>query len=291
MEPVDALDLQRLGAHPRNRRAHREQQIAQIDDLGLARGVLDHRAALGQHRRHHRILGRADRHDREGHAPAGQAPARRFRADIAGGDLDLRAHRLERLQVQVDRTVADRAAAGQRHRRLARARDQRPEHQDRRAHLADDVVRRLGRGQLARAHRHHAAEILGPRALDLGRRAELVEQMPEAVDIGEPRQVAQRHRLLGQQRARHQRQRRILRARDGQFAGQAIAAADEDTVHGRASIAATRSRRKRWRIATGSQRPLIDFNARSPAPCFVTPGSGESVACQGVALPSVWAIL
>src|SRR3546814_5751161 len=47
----------------------------------------------------------------------------------------------------------------QRHRRLARAREQRAEHEDRRAHLAHDVIGRDGRGQCRCARGHHAAEI------------------------------------------------------------------------------------------------------------------------------------
>src|SRR3546814_14813221 len=87
--------------------------------------------------------------------------------------------------MKIDRPVADRAAARQRHGRLARAADQRAEHEDRGAHLADDVIGRLGRGKAAGADRHHAPEILRPRALDLGRGAELVEECPETVAVGE----------------------------------------------------------------------------------------------------------
>ena len=101
----------------------------------------------------------------------------------------------------------------------------------------------------------------GPRALDRGRRAELVEQVPEAVDIGEPRQVAQRQRLVGQQRARHQRQRGVLGAGNGQAAGQAVAAADEDTVHRRGSIARARVAQARCAAHDPTASRLIDFNA------------------------------
>ncbi|MCY1169016.1 hypothetical protein D9M73_90300 [compost metagenome] len=232
MQPVDAFDLKRLGADAADLRAHRDEQIAQVDDLGLARGIFDAAAALGQHRRHHDIFGRADRDDREGIFAARQTPARRDRLDIARRHFELRADRLQRLQMQIDRAIADRAAARQRHGRLACAPDQRAQHQNRRAHFAHDVIRCFGRGQLARADRHHPTEILGPRALDPSRATELVEQMPEAVDIGQTRQVAQRHRLLGQQRARHQRERGVLGTGDGETARQAIAAANENTIHG-----------------------------------------------------------
>src|SRR3546814_19849731 len=73
----------------------------------------------------------------------------------------------------------------QRHRRLARACEQRAEHEDRRAHLAHDVIGRDGRGQRRRARGHPAAEILGPRFLDRRRAAALVEPMAETIAVGE----------------------------------------------------------------------------------------------------------
>jgi hypothetical protein len=172
--------------------------------------------------------------------------------------------------VQVDRAVADRAAAGQRHGRLARTGEQRAEHQDRGAHLADDVIGGDGRGQPAGSRSHDPAEIVRAGAFDRSRGAELVEQMAEAVDIGEPRQVAQRQRLIGQQRAGHQRKRGILGAGNGDFSGQAVSAADEDTVHGRASNRSARARKR-----TVRESALIDFNALIPRHCFAQLGWGK----------------
>ncbi|WEK45117.1 MAG: hypothetical protein P0Y64_09475 [Candidatus Sphingomonas colombiensis] len=71
--------------------------------------------------------------------------------------------------------------------------------------------------------------------------------MAEAVDVGESRQVAQRQRLVGEQRAGQQRQRGILRAGNRQGAGKAIAATDEDTVHAFAHIE-PRARRQAARM-------------------------------------------
>src|SRR3546814_4501843 len=56
-------------------------------------------------------------------------------------------------------------------------------------------------------------------------------QMAKAVDVGEPRQVAQGQRLVGEQRAREQGERRILGARDGDTALQSLAAANDDLIH------------------------------------------------------------
>ena len=72
--------------------------------------------------------------------------ARDVGVDVALLDGDARAHRLERHEVEVHGPHADRAAAGQRDARLAEARDEGAEHEDGGAHRADEVVRRLGRG-------------------------------------------------------------------------------------------------------------------------------------------------
>ena len=61
--------------------------------------------------------------------------------------------------------------------------------------------------------------------------------MREGVDIGQARQVAERQLLIRKKCARHQRQRGILRAADGDFALKAIAALDPDAVHGGALAA------------------------------------------------------
>ena len=243
VQPIPTLDLQRFGADAVDRRAHRDQAVAQIDDFRLARGIFDAGAALCGHRRHQCVFGRADRYHRKGDSPAWQAAPRRGGLDVAGGELDHRAHFLERLQMQVDRPVADRTAARQRYRRLAAAADQRPQHEDRRAHLADDVIGRFGRGQLAGADRHHPAEILGPRTFDLSRGAQLVKQMAEAIDIGQSRQIAQRQRFVGQQGAGHQRQRGVLGAGNRKTARKTVAAANENAVHLPASNRSARPRK------------------------------------------------
>ena len=91
------------------------------------------------------------------------APRRRpVRVDVAVLEVDGRAHRLEALDVLVDRPQSDRAAAGQRHARLAAAREQRPERQDRRAHRLDQLVRRERPVDPPRVERHDARRAARP---------------------------------------------------------------------------------------------------------------------------------
>ena len=229
---ADPVDRQFGRADPFDLRAHRGEQIAQIDDLGLARGVDQPAGALAQHRRHQCILGRADRHDGEVEFAAGQPAVGRAGFHIALRQFDMRAEGFEHLEMQVDRAVADRAATGQRHGRLAGARQQRTEHEDRSAHLAHQIVGRDRTGDAHRLERDIAAELLGPLPGDRMADAELRHQVLEAVDIRQPRQVAQRQRLFGQQRAGYQRERGVLGARNGDGPRQAVAAANDQFVHG-----------------------------------------------------------
>ena len=176
--------------------------------------------------------------------------------------------------MKIDRPIADGAAARQRHARFTGAGEQRAKHQDGGAHLAHDVIGRFGRGHAAGAQRHDTAEILRPRAFDHGRDAKLVEQMAETVHIGEPRQVAQRHRLIRQQRAGEQRERGIFRAGNGKAAVQRVAAANINAVHRTGLIAANarRARRVRWAPTcrrragnniAGPLQELIEFSAEA----------------------------
>ena len=102
-----------------------DKAFGDIADLGLAGGVLDHRLALGQRRRHQHIVGGADGDLREDHARPPEAIARCLGDHVAAVDVDGGAERLEARQVQIDRARADGAAARQRHVRSAVARDQR----------------------------------------------------------------------------------------------------------------------------------------------------------------------
>src|SRR5688572_21652021 len=58
--------------------------------------------------------------------------------------------------------------------------------------------------------------------------------MAEAVHVGEPRQIAERQFVFGQQRTGEQGQRGVLGTGNRDFALEALAALDPDAVHRRA---------------------------------------------------------
>ena len=58
VQALDALDDELAGADAPDPRAHGDEAMAEVDDLGLARGVAQNRLALGKARRHQQVLGR-----------------------------------------------------------------------------------------------------------------------------------------------------------------------------------------------------------------------------------------
>jgi hypothetical protein len=131
-------DLVRAGAL--DLRSHRDQELGQIHHLGLTRSVLDDGLAVGQRGRHHEVFGAGDGDGLEVESRALE-PIRAC-ADVAPVDLDIRAHRLQSGHMDVDRTRADGAAARQRHVGFSEPREQGAQHQYRRPHRLDQLVRR-----------------------------------------------------------------------------------------------------------------------------------------------------
>ena len=140
VQALHALDDDPVGAGALDLRAHRDQEIRQIDHFGLARRVLEHGLAVGQGGGHHEIFRAGDGHGLEHQARALEALGAGL--DVAVLDVNIGAHGLQARDVDVDRARADRAAAGQRHIGAAEARQQRPQHQDRRAHGLHQLVGR-----------------------------------------------------------------------------------------------------------------------------------------------------
>jgi hypothetical protein len=113
VQALDAVDDQVRAADSLDLRPHRDQQVAQIDNLGLARRVEQLGPAGRKDSRHQGVFGCPDRNHGEAVITARQAAFRRGRLHIARGQFDLGAQALQRLQVKVDRPVTDRAAARQ----------------------------------------------------------------------------------------------------------------------------------------------------------------------------------
>ena len=141
----NALHAQRRCSAAFDSRAHFREQVNQVGHLRLARRVFDEGFAGRQRRGHQNVLRAGDRYFFEDNVPAGQSPAaRRSRRHVAVLGRNLRAHLLERLQVQIDGPRADGAPSRKRDARVAQPAHQRPQRQNRRAHGAHQFVRRFG---------------------------------------------------------------------------------------------------------------------------------------------------
>ena len=226
MQPRHALHSDAARAVAFDLRAHLDEQLGEIRDLRLLRGVLQHRFAVGQRGGHQQVLGAGHR-DHVGRDPRSLQP-RGLGDDVAVLDGDVGTHREQALDVLVHRARADRAAAGQRHARLAEARQQRAQHEDRRAHRLHQVVGGFGVIQRAGIDHH----LVGPIGAALGGRAHAAQQLQRGGHVLQLRHVGQRHRISRQQRGAQLGQRSVLGAGNGDLALEGAAAADEEFVHG-----------------------------------------------------------
>ncbi len=132
---------------------------------------------------------------------------------------------LQARDMNVHRPRTDGTAAGQRHIGLAEARQQRPEHQDRRAHGLHQLVGRDVFGDAARIH-HHAL-LLAQRHLHAHAR----QQLDHRGDVLQVRHVAHLDRFIGQQGGGEDGQRRVLRAGNAYFPGESRSAGNLQLVH------------------------------------------------------------
>ena len=123
---------------------------------------------------------------------------------------NFRAEFFERLDVQIDRTRADGAAAGQGNAGVAEARHQRPQRQHRSAHRLHQFVGRLGVRDRFRLNREFARRHVG--AFDPA--AHVREQFRHGDDVAHVRNILQAYRFAGEQRRGHGGQGRVLRAAD-----------------------------------------------------------------------------
>ena len=236
-EALDAVDDDGVGTGAADLAAHGIDEVGQVDHFRLTRGVFQHGAALGQGGSHHDVLGTGHTDDIEEEVRAAQAAFRRLGLDIATFHVDLGAHGLETADVQVDRTRADGATAGQRHFGLTETGDHRAEYQDRGAHGLDQLVRR-DQG-LDGAGIDFDRELL----VDDRLHAHAAEQLDHGGDVVQVRQVAHGDRGIGQQGGGEDRQRGVLRAGNTDFAVEADTAGDDQFVHSGLGLKNARPRR------------------------------------------------
>ena len=189
--------------------AHRHEQLGDVDDLRLAGGVLERVCPRGQHRGHQDVLGGPDARELEADARRRRRPCGRRGDEVAVGDVDLGAQRLEALRVQVEPARADGVATGHRDvglaargRRGGRARRSRPAA---RGPARSRPGARCARGRRSRRRRSAASPV------DVA--AEPPQQLGHDRHVDDGRDVGQPGAAHGEQRAGHQLERAVLGAR------------------------------------------------------------------------------
>ena len=209
------------------------RQLARSTISGSRAAFSITRRAVGERCRHQRGVGAADRDFGKDDLAAFE-PARRVCDDVAGVDVDFRAEPFQRHDQKIDRTRADGAAAGQRHARLAHARDQRRHHPEACAHLGDELIGRGGVDNVGGGNLQGLAVIgglAGALAADRDVDAVIAEDPLQQRDVGEPGHIVERQGLVGQEARDHQGKRGVLRSRDRDRAVQPPPAENANTIH------------------------------------------------------------
>ena len=223
-----ALDLDDVRARARDARPHGHEHVRKIHDLGFARGVLYDRGALGRHGGHEQVLGCSHTGEVEYDVRAVQ-PVGRAGLKEAVVDGELHADGLEADKMHVDLASADLTAARHGHAGASEAANERAEHRDARTHLRHQLVGGLVLVDGGGVHRQRMAVALHPRA-------QTAQHVGHDADIRDERDVMDGRFPLAQQRGGDQLERRVLRARHGDVAGQRVVALYDDDLFSHGSI-------------------------------------------------------
>lgn len=212
-------------------RAHLLQHADQVDDLRLDGRVAQLGDALGEDGGEQHLLGRADRG--VGQLDLGAAQA--LLGDQVGALrvlLDGGAELAQHLEVEVDRTAADVAAAQARDEGVAEAVQQRAAEQDRDprgARVRVDVgdVRTL---HVRRVEDQLAVLVAGPHGDPVQ-----LEQSADHLDVADVRDVAQSAGALAEEGGDHGLGHQVLRTADADLAFERVSAVDQQDVVGHRS--------------------------------------------------------
>ena len=139
---VDSLDLDHGRSGARDARAHLVQHVGEVHDLGLAGGVIDNGGPLRADGCHDEILRRADARELERHRGTRKAlRSRSVNVSVIRVEFDTESLKAE--DMHIDLAGTEVAAAGHGDLRTAETPEQRAHDRGARAHLGDELVRRL----------------------------------------------------------------------------------------------------------------------------------------------------
>ena len=225
MELFHAFDSHdgRTGAY--NLGAHLVEHVGEIDNLGLAGGIVDNRGALCAHRGHDEVLGRTDAGELERDGGTAQTLGR-ISVDVTVGGIELNAQGLETQNVHID--LASTQVAAARHGNLGamEAAQQGSHDGGGSTHLGNELVGGLPRIDLRGINLERVL------VENIDRSAHALEHLAHHVDIGNIGHVLQRRLARRQKRCRHEFERGVLGTRDGHGASDGVATLNADNIQG-----------------------------------------------------------
>ena len=225
MQLFHALDGHDRRARADDLGAHLIKHVGEIDDLGLAGGIIDNRGTLRTHGGHDEVLGRTDAGELERDGGAAQA-LRRIGVDIAVGGIELDAQGLKTQDMHIDLASAQVAAAGHGDLGAMETAQQWSHHGSGSAHLGNELVGRLPRIDLG------GIDLERMLVENIDRSAHALEHLAHHVDIGNIRHVLQRRLARRQKRCRHEFERGVLGARNRHGTSDGVATLNADNIQG-----------------------------------------------------------
>ena len=225
-ELLHAADADGVRAGALDVRAHGVEEVREVDDMRLLGGVFDRGDAIGEDGGHHDVHRRAD-------ADHVEIDGRALEAAAPGRGVDevalrhVRAHRAEALDVLVDRTYTEVAAAGHGDRCLTEAAEQRAEQIVARADLAREVIAGLGRVDAV------AVDLHGVLVEDLHLRTHVLEDSEQERHVADLRDVLDAAHAVDEQSGRNDGNCGIFRAADRDLAEQGTRPVDNILIQNR----------------------------------------------------------
>ncbi len=198
----------------------------EVGDFGFAGAVPQDGFAFGESSGHEQVFGSGDGDFVENYFCASQAIGAGFYITVVLHDLC--AELLESLDVHVDGTAADGAAAGERDAGAAAAGDQRSEDERGGTHRLDQFVGGFGGGEILAVER---GAVLGASVAEFDIGAHGSEKVAGGLNVADLRNVFQNDGFVGEQGGCHARQCGIFCAADVDGAEQRLAAADDEFIH------------------------------------------------------------
>ena len=225
-ELFHAADADGVGARALDIRAHGVQEVGKVHNMGLLGGVFNGGGAVGQSRGHHDVHGGTYADHVQIHGSPGQTATLGHGLDqIPLGDL--RTHGAEALDMLVDGSDAEVAAAGHGHGGLAEAAQQRAQQVVAGANAAHQVKGRGGGVDMAAVDLHRVAvqhPDIGPQLLQNGKQQRYVADLGDILNAADP---------VHQQGGGDDGNGGVFRAADGDFAHQRAAAMDDILIQNR----------------------------------------------------------